>query len=68
MIRGVFAARCRTGSYWGEADMEHTPELTAALPAAKEITPTSAVLGSSIPFHPGALRYFKEKGISVPAI
>ena len=33
---------------------EHTPELTAALPAAKEITSMSAVLGSSIPFHPGA--------------
>lgn len=46
--------------------LEHTPELTAALAAAKEITPTNAVLGSSIPFHPGALRYYKEKGIAVP--
>jgi uncharacterized protein len=50
-----------------KAVLEHTPELTVSLPAAKEITPTSAVLGSSVPFHPGALRYFKEKGITVPA-
>jgi uncharacterized protein len=49
-----------------KAVLEHTPELTVGLPAAKEITPTSAVLGSSIPFHPGALRYFKERGITAP--
>ncbi len=47
-----------------KALLEHTPELTAALTAAKEITPTNAVLGSSIPFHLGALRYYKEKGIN----
>ena len=50
-----------------KAVLEHIPELTAAFAAAKEISPTNAVLGSSIPFHPGALRYYKEKGISVPA-
>jgi TRAP transporter TAXI family solute receptor len=49
-----------------KAVLEHIPELTAALAAAKEITPTNAVLGSSIPFHDGALRYYKEKGITVP--
>jgi uncharacterized protein len=49
-----------------KAVLEHTPELTAALAAAKEITPTNAAQGSSIPFHPGALRYYKEKGITVP--
>jgi hypothetical protein len=47
-----------------KAILEHTPELTAALTAAKEFTPTNAVLGSSIPFHPGALRYYKGKGHS----
>jgi TRAP-type uncharacterized transport system substrate-binding protein len=26
------------------------------------------VVGSPIPFHPGALRYYKEKGITVPAM
>lgn len=51
-----------------KAVLEHIPELTAALAAAKEITPTNAVLGSSIPFHGGALRYYKEKGITVPSI
>jgi TRAP transporter TAXI family solute receptor len=49
-----------------KALLDHTAELTAAFAAAKEITPTNAVLGSSVPFHPGALRYYKEKGIAVP--
>jgi TRAP transporter TAXI family solute receptor len=51
-----------------KAVLEHTPELTAAFAAAQEITPTTAVHGSSIPFHPGALRYYKEKGITVPSL
>jgi uncharacterized protein len=50
-----------------KAVLEHIPEVAAAVAAAKEINPASAVLGSSIPFHPGALRYYREKGISVPA-
>jgi TRAP-type uncharacterized transport system substrate-binding protein len=33
--------------------------------AAQEITLRTAVLGSPIPFHPGALRYYKEKGVKV---
>jgi hypothetical protein len=50
-----------------KAVLEHIPELSTALIAAKEMTPANAVLGSSIRFHPGALRYYKEKGITVPA-
>jgi TRAP transporter TAXI family solute receptor len=42
---------------------EHTPELAAVHQAATEITLKGAVVGSPIPFHPGALRYYKEKGI-----
>ena len=42
---------------------EHTAELVAVHPAAKEISLKSAVMGSPIPFHPGALRYFKEQGV-----
>ena len=44
---------------------EHTPELVAVHQAAKEITLKSGVVGSPIPFHPGALRYYKEKNIKV---
>lgn len=49
-----------------KAILEHNSEVAAALAAAKEISLTTAVLGSSIPFHPGALRYYKDKGIAVP--
>jgi uncharacterized protein len=44
---------------------EHTADLVAVHPAAKEITLKTAVTGSPIPFHPGALRYYKEKGVKV---
>ena len=46
--------------------LERTEELVAVHKVAKEITPKNAVLGSPIPFHPGALRYYKEKGLTVP--
>ena len=46
--------------------LERTADLVAVHPAAKEITLKSAVVGSPVPFHPGALRYYKEKGIKVP--
>lgn len=46
--------------------LEHTSDLIAVHKAATEISLKSAVLGSPIPFHNGALRYFKEKGVKVP--
>ena len=46
--------------------LEHTADLVAVHKAASEIALKSAVLGSPVPFHPGALRYFKEKNIKVP--
>lgn len=49
-----------------KAVLEHLPELTAVTADPKEITLKSAVRGSSIPFHSGALRYYKAKGITVP--
>jgi uncharacterized protein len=45
---------------------ERTADLVAVHQAAREITLKSAVVGSPIPFHPGALRYYKEKVIKVP--
>ena len=44
---------------------ERTADLVAVHQAAKEITLKSAVVGSPVPFHPGALRYYKEKGIKI---
>jgi len=44
---------------------ERTPDLVAVHQAAKEITLKSGVAGSPIPFHPGALRYYKEKNIKL---
>jgi TRAP transporter TAXI family solute receptor len=47
--------------------LEHTAELVAVHKAASEISLKNAVVGSSVPFHPGALRYYKEKGVKVPS-
>jgi uncharacterized protein len=46
--------------------LERTQELASANVAASEITPATAVRGSPVPFHPGALRYYREAGIAVP--
>jgi TRAP transporter TAXI family solute receptor len=45
--------------------LERTEDLVAVHKVAREITLKSAMLGSPIPFHPGALRYYKEKGLRV---
>jgi uncharacterized protein len=42
---------------------EHVPDLVAVHKAASEITLKNAVTGSPIPFHSGALRYYREKGV-----
>ena len=47
--------------------LEHTADLVAVHKAASEMNLKNAVVGSPIPFHPGALRYYKEKGITLPA-
>jgi TRAP transporter TAXI family solute receptor len=47
--------------------LEHTADLVAVHKAASAISLKNAVVGSPIPFHPGALRYFKEKGVKLPA-
>lgn len=39
------------------------PELANAHVAGKEIKPESAAAGSPVPLHPGAVRYYREKGL-----
>jgi len=46
--------------------MEHKQELVIVHKEAENISPQSAVVGSPIPYHPGATRYYKEKGLKVP--
>jgi len=45
--------------------LEHQPEIVASHAEASSFTLTSAVVGSAIPFHPGAWKYFQEKGIKI---
>jgi TRAP transporter TAXI family solute receptor len=42
---------------------EHNRTIAEAHPAGKNLNPHTATRGVSIPFHPGALRYFREKGV-----
>ncbi len=42
---------------------ESLPELQSAHAAAKDIKLETAATGSPVPLHPGAIRYFKEKGV-----
>jgi TRAP transporter TAXI family solute receptor len=46
--------------------LERSQELASASSVAREITPVTAVRGSPVPFHPGALRYYREAGIAIP--
>lgn len=41
---------------------ERRAELAAVHPIARELAPRSATMGSPAPYHPGAIRYFREVG------
>lgn len=41
----------------------HLDEVHKLHPQAASLTLADAVVGSSIPFHPGAIKYYKEKGV-----
>jgi hypothetical protein len=46
---------------------ENLPAIAAAHAAGRAIKLENAVSGMAIPLHPGAAKYFKEKGIQLPA-
>lgn len=48
-----------------KAMFDYKPELVAVHKEADHLTLENAVTGSSIPFHPGAEKYFKEKGMKL---
>ena len=45
--------------------VERQPELVAVHKEARNFTLATATAGSSLPYHPGALKYFEEKGIKI---
>ncbi len=49
------------------AVMENLPDFHSVHPGAKFLTLQSALDGMQVPLHPGALRYYRAKGITVPA-
>ena len=46
-----------------KALFDNQAELAAAHAKGKELNPQFAVKGVSIPYHPGAVKYYKEKGL-----
>jgi uncharacterized protein len=49
-----------------KAVFENQPSLVKASPVASETIPQNVVKDSFLPFHPGAVRYYREIGISIP--
>lgn len=45
------------------AVLDHTPELASVHPVAKTFSAERAVAGSPVPFHPGAIRYYRDRGV-----
>jgi hypothetical protein len=48
------------------AVLDHTAELAAIHPVARMFSIERAAAGSPIPFHPGAIRFYRERGVRVP--
>ena len=46
-----------------QALFEHHDELAAVHPEAAKLALDTAVAGSTVPFHPGAVRYYEEQGV-----
>jgi TRAP transporter TAXI family solute receptor len=45
---------------------ENQPRLVKAHASAKETLPQNVVKNTFLPFHPGAARYYREKGLKIP--
>jgi TRAP transporter TAXI family solute receptor len=50
-----------------KAVFEHHQELVDAHPAAKDTSPANVDRDTFLPFHPGAVRYYREIGVDMPA-
>jgi len=49
-----------------KAVFENQPRLVKATSAASDTLPRNVVKNTFLPFHPGAVRYYREIGISIP--
>jgi uncharacterized protein len=49
-----------------KAVFENQPRLIKASSTAGETVPRNVVKNTFLPFHPGAVRYYREIGISIP--
>jgi uncharacterized protein len=49
-----------------KAVFDNQPRLVQAISAATETIPQNAVKDTFLPFHPGAVRYYREIGIKIP--
>jgi TRAP transporter TAXI family solute receptor len=49
-----------------KAVFENQPRLAKATLAASDTLPQNVVKNTILPFHPGAVRYYREIGISIP--
>jgi uncharacterized protein len=50
-----------------KAVFDHRQELESFHPAAKETLPANVDRDTFLPFHPGAMRYYREIGVDIPA-
>jgi uncharacterized protein len=49
-----------------KAVFENQPRLVKVAPAASDTLPQNVVKNAFLPFHPGAVRYYREIGIKIP--
>jgi hypothetical protein len=46
---------------------EHTDKLVQTSKAASTVSPAYAMASTVVPLHPGAIRYYREIGVAIPA-